>query len=63
VYLWVSHKLPASVLLVLLSGLVAVRLIQDLYRKSGSDLNKSLADTGRFELIYAILFSVAMFLS
>ncbi|MBE0409810.1 MAG: 1,4-dihydroxy-2-naphthoate polyprenyltransferase [Anaerolineales bacterium] len=58
--MWLAGISSAWVLLSWLSIPVAVRLVRQMYREKGRSLNLTLAGTGKFELLFAILFSIGL---
>jgi 1,4-dihydroxy-2-naphthoate octaprenyltransferase len=60
--MWVVGISPAWVMLSWLSLPLALRLVRRIYRDTGRALNQSLAGTGQFELIFAVLFSIGLLL-
>ena len=62
VILWSVEKISVWSLIVLVLIPQGVQLVRDLCKKTGQTLNKTLAATGRFELFYAILFSIGIML-
>jgi 1,4-dihydroxy-2-naphthoate octaprenyltransferase len=58
--LWGVGKLPLLSLLVFLTLPISVRLVREIYASTGRVLNKTLAGTGRLELIYALAFALGI---
>ena len=59
--LWGAGKFPLLSLLVFLTLPVALGLVRAIYSDSGRVLNKTLAGTGRLELLYALSFALGLF--
>lgn len=49
---------PRESLLIWVTLPVTLKLIRGIYQKKGKELNKTLAETGMFSLLYAVLFSL-----
>ena len=60
VLFWAHGSLPIMSLFVFVSVPMSLRLVRELFENIGRELNKTLAGTGRFELIYAVLFSIGL---
>jgi 1,4-dihydroxy-2-naphthoate octaprenyltransferase len=60
VALWGAGKLPIMSLFIFITIPNAMRLVQTIFSETGSALNKSLAGTSRFELFYALCFTVGI---
>jgi len=61
--LWANSLTSAWILLVFLSFPLAYSLSKDMVEKRGRELNKTLAGTGKLELIFGILFSIGYLIS
>jgi len=60
VALWGVRKLPMLSLLIFFTIPLSMRLVQAIYTDAGRELNKTLAGTGRLELIYALCFNLGL---
>jgi 1,4-dihydroxy-2-naphthoate octaprenyltransferase len=60
VALWGTGTLPILSLLIFLTIPASMRLVQAIYTDTGRALNKSLAGTGRLELLYALTFALGL---
>ena len=60
VALWGLGKLPILSLLVFLTLPAAIKLVQAITTNTGKALNKSLAGSGRLELLYALAFALGL---
>ena len=60
VMLWVSENLPIFSLLIFLTLPMTFPLVKAIYSDSGRSLNKTLAGTSRFSLIYALCFALGL---
>jgi 1,4-dihydroxy-2-naphthoate octaprenyltransferase len=60
VALWVMGKLPWLSLLIFLTIPAALRLIRAIFNDAGPALNKTLAGTGRLELLYSLCFALGL---
>ena len=60
VALWGMGKLPILSLLIFITVPTSMGLVKKIYTDTGSILNKTLAGTGRQELIYALCFSLGL---
>lgn len=60
--LWLAGMAPPTILLAWLSALLVPGLLRLIYRETGRPLNKALADTGRLELVYALLLAAGLVL-
>jgi len=61
--LWLTQLLPMWILFAWVSIPFARPIIHQVFQWTGKPLNKTLAGTGRFTLIYALLFSLGVLLS
>jgi len=60
VVLWGAGKLPWLCLVIFLTIPAALRLIQAMFNDVGPALNKTLAGTGRLELLYSLCFAIGL---
>jgi 1,4-dihydroxy-2-naphthoate polyprenyltransferase len=60
--LWLLGALPLAGLFVYLSIPLAWRCLRSMYSQSGRELNRTLAATGLLSLVYALTFSLGLFL-
>ena len=58
--LWGVGKLPFLSLLILMTVPISMRLVQAVFTNTGRQLNKTLAGTGRLELLYALCFAFGL---
>jgi 1,4-dihydroxy-2-naphthoate octaprenyltransferase len=60
--MWLASLTPPTVLLSWLTLIMFIPLLRRVYRETGRPLNAALAETGRLELFFAILFSAGLLL-
>jgi 1,4-dihydroxy-2-naphthoate octaprenyltransferase len=60
--MWAGGLASAWVMLSWLSLPLALRLVRQIYRDTGRALNLALAGTGQFELVFAVLFSIGLWI-
>ena len=62
VIMWLGRQNSAIILLPWITIFQIKKLVRDLQLKKGAQLNATLADTARFSLLYAIIFSLGYLL-
>ncbi len=58
--LWGAGKLPILSLVIFFTIPLSMRLVKAIYTDTGRELNKTLAGTGRLELVYALCFTLGL---